>query len=191
MQCLKINPFVFLTANAIRSSKDAVALAENLFSEVQIEDGINWIYSALSYEESALDGTLFGLGGEQHVSTVEVAPFSAMEGAPHTDDVMYVDEDGLYNNINDVWIVIRGAWQPFAGAGLVVGTTRSGNTCSPKKINIEWLKQNTIILYQNLIYIPRNGKIGIVGRGSAVQFASKADMWAVESTFWTDDKVLG
>ena len=183
-----VNPFVFLTANAIKSSRDAVALAENLFSEVPIKDGIDWIYSALSYKPDPA-GTLFGV--TQRVITFEVAPFSAMDGAPRTRDVMYVDEDGLYNNVNDVWVVVRGAWQPFAGPGLICGTTRGGDTCAPKNINIEWLKQNTVILCQNLIYIPRNGKIGIVGMGSAVKFASKVNMWSAMSTFWTDDDVLG
>lgn len=180
---IRINPFVFLTMNAIQSTKEAVMLADNLFTEVPVEPGIDWIYKALSHRPEPT-----GPGTTQDVDTFEVAYFDAMNNKlAKSGDAMYVDENGLTNNHNDCWIVIRGAWQPFAGAGLVTGTTHAGNTVEPKRIDMGWLKDNVIILCQNLIYIPRTQKLGVTPFGSSLQTAMRSNYCDRDNLIWKLD----
>lgn len=183
---IRVNPFVFLTPNAIQSHKEAVLLADKLFTEVPMEKGIDWIYKALSHEPEST-----AHGAAHPVDTFEAAYFDAMNNdMARSGEVMYVDENGIYNNHNDCWIVIRGAWQPFAGAGLVVGITRSGDSCAPKKVTLDWLKQNVIILVQNMIYVPRVERVGFVPFGTAMHFATKTNMCNRDNRFWTDPHIL-
>lgn len=185
MNAIRINPFVFLTPNAIQSSKDAVVLAQDLFTELPIEKGIQWIYKALSHAPAP------GFGAAQPVDTFEAAYFDSMNNeVARSGDVMYVDENGLYNNHNDCWIVIRGAWQPFAGAGLIVGTTPSGDSRAPKKVTLDWLKENVIILCQSMIYVPRVERVGFATFGTAAHFAIKTNLCNRDNPFWTDPNVL-
>lgn len=177
---LRINPFVFLTMNAIQTTEEAVTLAENLFTEVPVEPGIKWIYKALSHRPEPT-----GPGTTQDVDTFEAAYFDSMNNKlAKSGDVMFVDENGLTNNHNDVWIIIRGAWQPFAGAGLVIGTTRSGDTVEPKRIDMAWLKENVVILCQNLIYVPRVQKLAVTPYGSALHFATRSNMCDRAHMIW-------
>lgn len=183
---IKINPFVFLTPDAITSHPQANALADGLFTSVEIETGIGWMYKALSHEPEST-----AHGAAQPVHSFEAAYFDAMSNdLARTGDVLYVDEEGLFNNHNDCWIVIRGSWQPFAGAGLVVGSTTSGKSVAPKKVNVEWLKQNVIILCQNLIYIPRVGRLGVIRTGRAVQYATRNNLVNRDNPIWTKPNIL-
>lgn len=185
-KAIKINPFVFLTANAIESHADAAKLAENIFTEVEMEPGIDWIYRELSYTPD--NQTFFGQ--PQSVDTFEVASFSAMANDfGRTGDTLFVDENGLYNNVNDVWIVLRGAWQPFAGPGLVLGTDNRGNSIPPKHVTVDWLQNNCIILVQNLVYIPRVKRLGAV-MGSAVRMVARNNLCDFKNPIWTDPNIL-
>jgi len=189
MNAIKINPFCFLTGETIRSNAQASAMAESLFSEVQIDTGIQWIYNALSYAPTSTQ-----MGMAQPVDTFEAVPFSALDNPSsrnsRTADVMYVDENGLFNNHNDVWIVIRGAWQPFAGGGVVCGTNRAGDTIAPKDITVEWLKNNILILSENMVYSPRVQECFFTPSQTAVTFASKVHMYLYDSPFWTGETLI-
>ena len=55
-------------------------------------------------------------------------------------DTIMVDDEGLYNNEN-IFFAYNGAWQPFAGNGLIVGCNTKGDTIDCK-IDINEVKQN-------------------------------------------------
>lgn len=57
-------------------------------------------------------------------------------------DVIYVDDEGLFDGKED-FFCIRGAKQPLAGSGVIMGTTRGGKDAKPKT-TLEWVKDNLI-----------------------------------------------
>jgi len=46
-------------------------------------------------------------------------------------DVIYVDDEGLFKP-NNAYFTVDGAHQPFAGIGLVVGSTKTGNSTNAR-----------------------------------------------------------
>jgi hypothetical protein len=58
---------------------------------------------------------------------------------PNGDDV-FVDEEGLFKQPKTGWFTVRGAHQPFAGNGLVVGHDGRGNTIAAK-ISLDELRR--------------------------------------------------
>jgi len=66
-------------------------------------------------------------------------------------DTIMVDDEGLYNSEN-TFFVYKGAHQPFAGNGLIVGCDSKGNTISCKvdinevKQNVEFYDRNTLAM---------------------------------------------
>jgi len=55
-------------------------------------------------------------------------------------DIIYVDEEGMLKPMMNFFIY-EGAHQPFAGNGLVVGTSRGGKTVAPK-ISVDEVRKN-------------------------------------------------
>lgn len=92
------------------------------------------------------------------------------------DDTIYVDDDGLLNHAHG-WFVLRGYPQPLAGKGLVLGTTRSGNSCSPRKATLEWLRKNVLLGFECMSFDFRNPQgLGIHICGVAKAW-SDAEVW--------------
>jgi hypothetical protein len=66
-------------------------------------------------------------------------------------DTIMVDDEGLYNNDN-TFFVYKGAHQPFAGNGLIVGCNAKGDTVDCKidinevKQNVEFYDRNTLAM---------------------------------------------
>ena len=56
-----------------------------------------------------------------------------------TDD-LFINEEGLFDNSLNMFC-INGAYQPFAGNGIIVGHTRSGRTVAAT-VPLEWVQKN-------------------------------------------------
>lgn len=93
------------------------------------------------------------------VSAVDVAPgldaiyklidadaFDAVR-LPNT-DVIYIDDEGLYRE-DQTYFAIPGAMQPFAGKGLVVGSTRDGDDADAK-LTVEQVR--AMVRFPNIEY---------------------------------------
>jgi hypothetical protein len=61
----------------------------------------------------------------------EVGGYIEMATSFPNGDVLFVDEEGLLKN-PEYFFEIKGAYQPFGGNGIVVGTTNSGDSISAK-----------------------------------------------------------
>lgn len=121
----------------------------NVFRTAPVGEGIGWMYTELSHP--ALPEPY--LAAPYKVDHFEVVSFSALTPRVPTGDVMYVDENGLLGNNPLAWIIVRGAWQPFAGKGLVLGTDRNGNSIAPKDTDADWLAKNVMVVFDRYIYI--------------------------------------
>jgi hypothetical protein len=66
-------------------------------------------------------------------------------------DTIMVDDEGLFNNEN-IFFTYKGAHQPFAGNGLIVGCKANGKTADCKididevKRNVEFYDRNTLAM---------------------------------------------
>lgn len=101
--------------------------------EVEIEDGIEGIYKALSHP---------------------LHPVNCFDCVRLNDagDVIYVDDEGLWQNA-DRWFVVDGYQQPLAGRGLVLGTDERGRS-TPPKVSLRTVKNLVRVGGANIEVIP-------------------------------------
>lgn len=177
MKAILINPY------ALRMLDGALALDKDSYEKL-----MNEIFEAAITEvvvDGSLDQYYETLSDEEHrVSTLEAAYFSQFQNAPETEDVAYVDEEGLLYNGNG-WVIFRGAYQPFAGRALIVGTTEDGDSCSPQQITLEWVRQNTILVYQAAIFNAPMKQVAYSIFNDGIQLATQSQMCDYDCTAWT------
>ena len=148
-----IDPYALVTMDAL-TGKDLPRIAEEFCKEVETDGSLPQIYDHLSYTHENIPGNKVELFQPVDVGVV---PQHKVRG-----DSFYVDEEGLYNNRHDVWWTFKGAWQPFAGKGLAMGLTPSGNSAKPKVIDRDWITQNCLIGCQNFLYVPFTKKLYVL-----------------------------
>jgi hypothetical protein len=110
------------------------------------------------------------------VSCVTMVPVGYVDPKLKDDDI-FVDDEGLFNTRN-TWFLLRGYPQPLAGKGLVLGTTRHGNSCAPRKTTLEWLRRNVMLASDNAIFNYRNPDCFELTSGDAVRFWLNNKTWS-------------